>query len=178
MVPEVRSLVQVQKGGKSFCYLPRSIPMTWPFTFSSPPSVEFHLRKDAPGTLKAGERVREMTLRGSWESKKKGQFDAQPATQGFSDREELTPREIREDSIVKGLKGPIDKQRSLLPYPREGRKQGREGGKGWKREMIDVVWSERCRGREEDDEVSQNFIFSAGSSKSVEQCASGRCWPP
>lgn len=45
-------------------YLPRSIPMTWPFTFSSPPSVEFHLRNEA-GSLEAG--VRAKAARGSWE---------------------------------------------------------------------------------------------------------------
>ena len=44
-------------------YIPRSIPMTWPLTFSSP-SVEFHLRKEAPGTLKAGVRAKE-AVRGS-----------------------------------------------------------------------------------------------------------------
>jgi hypothetical protein len=43
-------------------YVPRSIPMTWPFTFSSPPSVEFH-RRNVEGSLEAG--VRANAARGS-----------------------------------------------------------------------------------------------------------------
>lgn len=39
--------------------------MTWPLTFSSPPSVEFHLRGTALGTLKAGARAKEVA-RGSY----------------------------------------------------------------------------------------------------------------
>src|ERR1700744_269080 len=45
-------------------HLPRSIPMTWPLTFSSPPSVEFHRRNAAPGILETGARGRE-AVRGS-----------------------------------------------------------------------------------------------------------------
>jgi hypothetical protein len=94
-------------------YIPRSIPMTWPFTFSSP-SVEFHRRKDAPGTLKAGARARE-AVRGicaletsrllvllSLERKGK---------KGFPVRGQLTARERREDSIVVVLQGARNQKR-------------------------------------------------------------------
>jgi hypothetical protein len=42
--------------------VPKSIPMTWPFTFSS---VEFHLRAAVLGSLKAGARAKG-AVRGSW----------------------------------------------------------------------------------------------------------------
>lgn len=42
--------------------------MTWPLTFSSPPSVEFHLRGTALGTLKVGARAKEVA-RGSYNRK-------------------------------------------------------------------------------------------------------------
>jgi hypothetical protein len=42
--------------------------MTCPFTFSSPPSVEFHLLNGVVGTLKAGARAKEEVARGSYSS--------------------------------------------------------------------------------------------------------------
>lgn len=41
--------------------------MTWPLTFSSPPSsVEFHLLNEVVGTLTAGARAKEEVARGSY----------------------------------------------------------------------------------------------------------------
>lgn len=45
--------------------LPRSIPMTAPFTFSEP-SVDSHLLKVVEGTLKALERAKEDATRGTF----------------------------------------------------------------------------------------------------------------
>lgn len=72
--------------------LPRSMPMTWPFTFPSP-SVEFHRLIEAVGALNAVERAREEVARGIC-----GQVSVWEAQQEQSGIE-LTAREKREDSI-------------------------------------------------------------------------------
>ena len=46
--------------------LPRSIPITWPLTFSSPSSDRFLMKGEAIRERKAGERVKADVARGNW----------------------------------------------------------------------------------------------------------------
>lgn len=88
------------------CDLPRSIPMTEPLTFSSPPSVEFHRRKAAPGILEVGVRVK--AARGSYEYSLVAVFATRDGSffrRGKNIKKKkgtarLTARDMREGSIV------------------------------------------------------------------------------
>lgn len=75
--------------------------MTWPLTFSSPPSVEFHRRKAAPGILEAG--VRAKAARGSYCESKSVTLIATRDCNFFLG-EGHTAREMREESIVCEIK--------------------------------------------------------------------------
>lgn len=46
--------------------LPRSIPMTWPLTFSSPPVDSWRTNDDAKGERRLAVRVKDEVARGSW----------------------------------------------------------------------------------------------------------------
>lgn len=71
--------------------------MTWPLTFSSPPSVEFHRRKGVTGALKAGKREKEVG---------RGSYSADKLMTNFA-HDELgrhTARVMREDNMTAVLK--------------------------------------------------------------------------